>query len=161
MLEKMTALISTKNRADLQTELLEEYTDMEKEVGEIFTGKTKHTVQTMYKKQRDYIIELFKRVDKALEGCEWHKEVVEKIEDDLQLHREAIAKDMSIDFDANISDHDLIRNKMRYIKNLLQFPVKTIEEEEKKRAAAESESPNTEADINWLDTPAEDTAFTG
>jgi len=55
---------------------------------------------------------------------------------------------MSIDFDANISDHDLIRNKMRYIKNLLQFPVKTIEEEEKKRAAAESESPNTATDIN-------------
>jgi len=32
MLEKMNALISTKNRADLQTELLEEYTEMEKEV---------------------------------------------------------------------------------------------------------------------------------
>lgn len=151
MFDKMQSLLSTENRAKLQESLLEEYVEWEKEVNEPFTGKVKYTELDFYKKQRDFILWLFKRFDKELEWVDGHKEIVEKIESDLMQHRSAIAGFMGWDFDWKFSAHDVIRNKMKYTKHVIQRPVQVMEEEKKKK----------DAEIQPLndETTAEDTTF--
>lgn len=133
LLEKMQSLLSTKNREEMQEKFLEDYVEKEKEVNKVLTKKTKFTIHDMWKKQRDFIHHLITEVKGYLEWIDGYSEVNEKMEQDLQTHREAIATEMSVDFDAKYSEHDITRNEMRYIKNLLHFPVKTIDEEQKKR----------------------------
>lgn len=153
----MESLLSTEQRWKFQEELLQERLEMEKEVWTPFVWKKKFTLQDLYKQQRDFIIDFTKRFNIALADTIGQSELNSELESDLQEHRNAINVDMMNDFDAPFSEHDLLRKKMQYIKHFLETPVKAIEQAEKDAAVMAMATP-IEEEVN---TPAEDTTFTG
>lgn len=153
----MESLLSTEQRWKFQEELLQERLDNEKTIWEKFNGKNKFSLQDLYKEQRDFIVDFTKRMNTALDGVIGQAELQWELESDLQEHRNAINTDMMQDFEKPFSDHDLLRKKMQYIKHFLAIPVKVIEQAQKDEVAKWMVTP-IEEEVN---TPAEDTTFTG
>lgn len=152
--EIMSSLLSTEKWATFQEEQLQEWLDMEKEIGKPFVWKKKFSLQDLYKSQRDFIIDFTKKFNIALEWVTGQAELNAELESDLQEHRNAINTDMMNDFETPISEHDLLRKRMQYIKHFLEMPVKAIEKAEKEEA--EHATPMGDE----INTPAEDTTFT-